>query len=364
MPQPVPVLLMSFSLGVGGSERQLAEVAKALDRSLFEPHVGCFHAEGIRADELRARGIPILELPVTSFASFSAIRGAAQLVSYIYRHRIRLVHTFDVPLNIFGVPVARAALRTKVMSSQRAHRLLTPGAYHRLLRVTDHLVDGIVVNCEYMRRHLIDDEHVEPSLIHLCYNSLDTGVFHPGSPHDDASPVIGVVCALRPEKGLHTLLDAFAKILPERPGATLLVVGSGPRLPDLQARAARLAITGSCQFVPTNDDVPKWMRSIDIFVLPSLSEALSNSLMEAMASGCCVVASNVGGNPELVGDSERGLLFEAGNADDLAVKLRSVLANRDLRYRFSSAAQQFIAENFSSASSISRMQKIYRTILH
>jgi glycosyltransferase involved in cell wall biosynthesis len=364
MPRPVPVLLMSFNLGVGGSERQLAEVAKALDRTLFEPHVGCFHAEGIRADELRARGIPILQLPVTSFASFSAIRGAAQLVSYIYRHRIQLVHTFDVPLNIFGVPVARAALRTKVMSSQRAHRLLTPGAYHRLLRITDHLVDGIVVNCEYMRRHLIDDERVEPSLIHLCYNSLDTRVFHPGPSRDQSSPVIGVVCALRPEKGLPTLLDAFAQILPERPTARLLLVGSGPCLGDLQAQAARLGITDSCQFVPTNDDVPDWLRSIDIFVLPSLREALSNSLMEAMASGCCVLASNVGGNPELVGKSEGGLLFEPGNASDLAEKLRIVLASHDLRESFATAAQKFILENFSSASSISRMQEIYRTILH
>jgi glycosyltransferase involved in cell wall biosynthesis len=364
MPKPVPVLLMSFSLGVGGSERQLAEVAKALDRHDFEPHVGCFHADGIRADELRARGVPILQLPVTSFASFSAIRGAFQLFRYIQRHRIQLVHTFDVPLNIFGVPVARAALRTKVLSSQRAHRLLTPGAYHRILRMTDHVVDGIVVNCEYMRRHLIDDEHVDPALVHLCYNSLDTALFHPGPAREGAPPVIGVVCALRPEKGLSTLLHAFAQILPESPGAKLFVVGSGPGLADLQAQATRLGTIDSCVFIPTNDEIPSWLRSIDIFVLPSLSEALSNSLMEAMASGCCVLASNVGGNPELVGNSERGLLFEAGDAAGLTRALRTVIADRELRHHLAAAAQQFIAGNFSTASSITRMEEIYRRILH
>jgi L-malate glycosyltransferase len=369
MPEPVPVLLMSFSLGVGGSERQLTEVAKALDRGRFQPHVGCFHADGVRADELRARGIPILELPVTSFASFSAIRGAMQLLAYIYRHRIGLVHTFDVPLNIFGVPVARAALRTKVLSSQRAHRLLTPGAYHHLLRFTDYLVNGIVVNCEYMRRHLTNDEHVKPEMVHLCHNSLDATVFHPGPARNHpvlagASVVIGVVCALRPEKGLSTLLDAFSQVLPEEPGAKLVLIGSGPCLGALQSQALSLGISESCLWIPTNDEVASWLRSIDIFVLPSLSEALSNSLMEAMASGCCVVASRVGGNPELIGDCERGLLFEAGNAGGLAAALRTLTKDAELRVSLSSAAQGFIRQGFSVAASIARMQQIYCTVLN
>jgi L-malate glycosyltransferase len=369
MAEPVPILLMSFSLGVGGSERQLAEVAKALDRNLFAPHVGSFHPDGVRADELRARGIPILHLPVTSFASLSAVRGAWQLLAYIHRHSIRLVHTFDVPLNIFGVPVARLAARVKVMSSQRAHRLLTPGAYHKLLRVTDHLVDGIVVNCEYMRRHLIDEEHVKEAMIHLCYNSLDTTIFHPAvEPRkhpalQDASIVIGVVCALRPEKGLPTLLDAFARVLPEVPGAKLVLVGSGPCLGDLQTQAATLGITDSCLFIPTNSEVASWLRSIDIFILPSLSEALSNSLMEAMATGCCVVASRVGGNPELVGNDERGVLFEAGDSNGLSVALLRLCKDSGLRSALSASAKRFILQNFSLSSSIGRMQEIYEGIL-
>ncbi len=117
----IPVLLLVHRLDQGGSERQMAEVAKGLDRRHFEPHVACFHSEGLRAEELRAAGVPILHLPVTSFASPTALAGASRMIRYIWRHKIRIVHSFDVPLNIFAVPVASMALRPKVLSSQRAH---------------------------------------------------------------------------------------------------------------------------------------------------------------------------------------------------------------------------------------------------
>jgi L-malate glycosyltransferase len=365
MPEPVPVLLMTHSLGIGGSERQMAEIAKAIDRERFEPHAGCFHTEGMRADELRAQGVPILGLPVTSFASFSAARGAWQLFDYIRRHRIQLVHSFDVPLNIFAAPVAWLARKPVVLTSQRAHRLLTPGLYHRLLRVTDRLADGIVVNCEFMRRHLVEDEKIPSRLVHVCYNGVDTAVFHPNSSTTlptalaGASVVIGVVCALRPEKGLATLVTAFARVTKEHSGARLLVVGSGPELEPLQARARDLQIVDLCLFVPATDQVASWLRAIDIFVLPSLSEAFSNSLMEAMACACCPVASKVGGNPELIADSGRGLLFEAGNSEDLAKVLRSLIVDPQRRKRMAAAASNYVQSELSIAASVGRMQEIY-----
>jgi glycosyltransferase involved in cell wall biosynthesis len=363
---PTPVLLLVRSLDLGGSERQMAEVAKSLDRRYFEPHVACFHSEGIRGEELRSAGVPILRLPVTSFASFSAVRGAAQLIRYIWRHNIRIVHSFDVPLNIFAVPAARAAMRPIVLSSQRAHRGLTPGAYHKLLRVTDRLVNGIVVNCEYMRRHLEDDEHVPAKMIHLCYNGIDTGVFAPGPPPGlagDADLVIGIVCALRPEKGLSTLMEAFGSFSPACPGAKLVIVGSGPCLGELQAQARALNIFDKCVFVPKTNDVTPWLRTFDIFVLPSLSEAFSNSLMEAMACGCCAVASRVGGNPELVGNSERGVLFEKQNARELAAIFASLAANPERRRQLAEAGMRFIREGFTLAASVTRMQQIYTSFL-
>src|SRR4051812_38937490 len=98
---------MTRSLGHGGTERQVAELAKALDRRLFTPHVACFDRGGFRENELRQKDVPILQMDMRSFASRDTIRAFLQLRSYVQTHAIRLVHTFDHPMNVFGVPAAR-----------------------------------------------------------------------------------------------------------------------------------------------------------------------------------------------------------------------------------------------------------------
>jgi glycosyltransferase involved in cell wall biosynthesis len=243
-----------------------------------------------------------------------------------------------------------------------------PPLYHHGLRVTDHLVDGIVVNCEFIRRHLRDDERVPAARIHLCYNGIDTGTFGPvRGPRPealrDASLVVGVVCVLRPEKGLETLLDAFAAVHAVEPGMKLAVVGSGPCLADLQERARALGIFEQCVFEPATPRVADWLRGMDIFVLPSLSEALSNSLMEAMACGCAVAASRVGGNPELVAQGETGMLFEPRDVAELAETLRLLIREPALRNELGRNAASAIAGRFSLAESAHRMGGIYAALL-
>ena len=100
MPQPWPLLLLVRELDLGGCERDLSKVALGLDRSRFDPHVGCFHPEGFRGEELRAAGVPVVQLPVRSFRSWSVLAGARRLAEYVARHGIRLVHSFDTPMNL------------------------------------------------------------------------------------------------------------------------------------------------------------------------------------------------------------------------------------------------------------------------
>jgi glycosyltransferase involved in cell wall biosynthesis len=365
-PLPSPVLLMTRSLGHGGTERQVAELAKALDRNLFTPHIACFDRGGFREDELRQRGVPILQMEMHSFVSRESVRALLRLRSYVQAHGIRLAHTFDHPMNVFGVPAARLLRVPVVLSSQRSHRSLIPPKYLRAVRFSDRLVDGIVVNCNFVRDHLIDDYALPERKIHVCYNALDTERFQPGPrlrPVElaGAELVIGVICVLRAIKGLSTLMEAFARLY--RPGLKLLIVGSGPERDSLAAQARSLGVSSGCLFKESTNDVAGWLRAIDIFVLPSLSEALSNSLMEAMAAGCCAVASRVGGNPELVRHGDTGLLFEAGNAAALAEELRTVVGNADLRSRLADAGSRFVASTLSTAQSVGRMQQIYTRFL-
>jgi glycosyltransferase involved in cell wall biosynthesis len=366
---PSPVLLMVQELTQGGSERQLAETALALDRSRFQPHVGVLRPSGIRIDELRRAGIPVTCFPLPSLLSPAAVvRAAWQLRRYIRRNSIRIVHSFDSPTNLFAIPVARWASVAGVISSQRAFRELDSALDRPLLRLTDRLSDAIVVNCKSLERHLVLDEKAPAGRIQVCYNGIDTTRFQPlrvSRPPglEDAALVIGVVCALRPEKGLMTLLDAYASVHHLLPGLRLCMVGGGPVLGDLKARAAELGILGQCWFEPVTAEVASWLHAIDIFVLPSLSEALSNSLMEAMACGCAVIASRVGGNPELVTEGQTGLLFQASDAADLAGKLAFLIHNESIRKSMGEAASGWLRSRFSRQVSAARMQEIYAGVL-
>jgi glycosyltransferase involved in cell wall biosynthesis len=363
----VPVLLTVRELGHGGIERDVTKVALGLDRSRLEPHVVAYQDQGMRLDELRSAGVPFLHLPVTSLISPSAIAAGYRLWRYIREHRIRLVHAWDTSA-AFAVPLARLARVPVVISSQLGHRSLSDPNTKRLVRLTDRLVDAIVVNCEAMRRHLIEDESVPAGRIELCYNGVDTTQFYPAQASRpealaNASLVIGTVCVLRPEKALDVLQEAFARMRHVQPGTVLLIVGSGPELPRLEDNARRLGIAEASVFVPATRDVPGFLRAIDIFVLCSHSEAFSNALLEAMACGCASIGTRVGGTPELTGDDERGLLCRPGDPADLAEKLTTLVGDAGLRRRFGTVAARFVKENLSIDVAVQRTSEIYEGLL-
>ena len=346
----------------------MREVAKALDRTRFLPHVACFFPQDTAWRELEAAGVRMAHFPVYSFASTRAISGAFAFARYVRRNGIRLVHAFDYPGAVFAIPATRLLTSAAAVSSQRSHRDLIPPGYRRFIRLTDRLANAIVVNCEFVRHHLEEDERVPRARIELCYNGIDLGVFHPGEtarptelPRDAFA--IGVVCALRPEKGLPTLLQAFARVRHLRPAMKLAMVGDGAMRRALEAEARSLGIFQDCIFAPATNDVPRWLRAIDVFVLPSLSEALSNSLMEAMACGCCVVASSIGGNPELVRDGESGLIFPSGDATALSTALRTLVEDEPLRKRLAAAGTKFIHERFSIRVAAQRLEELYANLI-
>jgi glycosyltransferase involved in cell wall biosynthesis len=361
--RPRPILLMTRSLDLGGSERQVAEVAMSLDRQRFHPTVGCFDSRGVRADDLRRAGIPVVEFPVRSFKSPRTAMVAWRFIAWLRRHDIALVHPFDVPTVLFAVPLARLARVPTVLSSQRGHPLLFSTAEQRALMVTDRIADGVVVNSNYVRHALENDFGLRPSRIHTCPNGLDPAIFHPpdGPRHAGAGLVVGIVAALRPEKSIETLIEAFAGL--RETSHSLAIVGDGPCKDALVALAARLGVLERTAFTATTVDVASWYRRIDVFVLPSVSESFSNSLMEAMASGCTVVASKVGGNPELVKHGENGMLFEPTDVAGLRTTLETLLADASLRNRLAAAAIRAIEEGYTRQRSAQRFGELYEQML-
>jgi glycosyltransferase involved in cell wall biosynthesis len=363
MPKPWPVLLMSQDLDIGGCQRDLTKLALGIDRSRFEPHVGCFRFTGVRIEELRQSRIPIVHFPVYSFRSPQALNGARLMGRYIREHGIELIHTFDVPTTVFGAPVARWYKAPAFVSSQLSFRDLYSGFFQRLLRVSDRLSDRIVINCQAVGRDL-EHRGISHDRLYLCYNGVDASIFHPGritrpKPLVDADLVVGVAAGLRPEKGLDLLIRAFAAIAPADRNIKLLVLGDGPLRGDLERLTVDLGVRNHVIFQPGAPNVEEWLRAMDIFVLPSHSESFSNALLEAMACGCCVIGSRIGGTPELISEGETGLLFEPGDLDELARKLRLAMDDESVRTRLAGAAVSYTHKTLSLERFVQRLEALY-----
>jgi glycosyltransferase involved in cell wall biosynthesis len=355
-------------LNLGGIERDVSKLSRNLDRSRFQPHVACFRPGGLRWEEIAAAGIPLLHLPVTSFRSASALHGARLLRTYLRERSIQVVHAFDAPTDLFAIPLARAFRVPVAVSSQLWLPDFTARPLQRMVNVTHRLAHAVYVNCRAVERRLVDEEHIPARRIRLCYNGVETQVFHPpAEPRPEPGPaaplVVGTVAVLRPEKGLPLLLEAFAGVRKAVPHLRLRIVGDGPLRAELTAQSRRLGIAADCEFHPAAGNVADLLRTMDIFVLPSLSEAFSNALLEAMACGCCSLGSNVGGTPELIADGERGLLFEPGNREDLAAKLARLASDPPLRSRLGQAAAGFAHAKLNVAVAAGRLADIYGELL-
>jgi glycosyltransferase involved in cell wall biosynthesis len=365
--RPVRVLMVARDLDLGGIERDISKFARHLGTYGVEPHVACFNPGGMRWREIEGAGIPLVTIPVKSFRSKSAIEGARIFRQYVVENAIQVVHAFDVTADIFCVPLARI-FGIPVLSSQLCYRELYAPFIRITMAVIDRMATGVFVNCQGIADHLHADWGLSRRRIHVCYNGYETHEFHPRARKRpsiirDANIVFGTVAALRPEKNIKLLVESFARVIQIDHRARLLIVGSGPERLELVRTAAVLGLTDACVFQDAVSTPAEWMRAIDVFVLPSMSEGFSNSLLEAMACGCCPVASRVGGTPELVNDGESGILFEPGSLNELSDALVYLMQHPDKRRYLAARATTFVQEHLTIQKAGARLAGIYSTIL-
>ena len=363
-----PVLLLVESLAHGGCERDATKIAVGLDRSRFDPHVAVFHPGGPLTAQLEAAGVPILSLPLRSFVNSSLIVAARTMGAYIRSHGIKLVHAFDVPSDIFVAPVARLYGVSALVTSQLSYRSMYPASRRAALSLTDWLSDRVVTNSLAVGESLRRSAGFPGRKLYLCYNGVNPAEFYPGPgirvPElEGASAIVGAVCVMRPEKRIDWLIEAFADVSRTQPGLRLLLVGSGEETPRLLDLRNRLGLRDICHFEPGQPNAADWMRGIDIFVNASSIESFPNAVLEAMACGCCVIGSNVGGIPELITHDRDGLLFESTSLAALTDAIRVAGSDPELRERLRQKAVLTAHRRFSMKITLDRTEALYESLL-
>lgn len=286
-----------------------------------------------------------------------------------------VVHTHDYRTNILGGVAARR-LDASVPWVATVHLHTNTSRRLRLYRAVDlfllRLADRVITVSRDQRRMLlgrgVDRRRLVlvPTVVDAEACAARAGDAPSARAALDVPPgaqVVTLVGRLTPQKGVDTLLAAASTVCATRPNALFVIVGDGPDRAELEAQAAASGLNGAVRFLGYRDDIPRVLAASDIVVMPSRAEGLPHLLLEALAVGCAVLATNVGGIPDIVHDGETGLLIPPAAPDRVASGILQLLADPVLAERLALAGQRYVHRHCSPEMAARRLASVYRAVL-
>lgn len=313
----VRVCFVIDNLARAGTESQVVLLLRQLDRARFCPYLCLLDGQDETSRELEPDDVPILRLGVRRLLSANAVRQAYRFWRFLRTERIDIVQTYFTDSMCFAAPVARAAGVRAVFGSRRniGHWMTRQDRW--ICRVYNRLfIDKIVANCEAARQSAIEQERVKPQDVFVVPNSIDLDRFRhiaPWQPKAAAEPCkVGMVGNLREVKGVDLFIRAAGVVLEENPDIQFVIAGGGNPAP-YQALIDELGIANQVRLLGETSDVPAFLATLDVAVLPSRAEGFSNALLEYMAAGRPVVATDVGGNAATLGPMARECCVPPGD---------------------------------------------------
>jgi glycosyltransferase involved in cell wall biosynthesis len=366
------ILHVIDSLGLGGAERFLAALCTALPTDRYQVIVCAVEGEGPYAAELWQAGIELLLLRARGRRDPMAL---VRLARFMRHRHVDIVHTHLFVGGVFGrIAALLAGVPVRVTTEQNAY---APG--HRpprwqvlANRLLARRTDRLVAVSRGTRDYLVDVERVPPEKIAVVPNAI------PWPEEVDAAqvdavrrelgaagrlPLIGTVARLTEQKGLAYLLDALSELRQRFPDLHCLLVGEGELRSELEARAERLGLAERVTFCGPRRDVSVILRCLDLFVLPSLFEGLPLSLLEAMAAGTPVVATDVAGSNEAIVDGVNGRLAAPADARALSQIIADVLEHREMAQAMAHRAVETVGERYTIGPVAGAYQSLYTELV-
>jgi glycosyltransferase involved in cell wall biosynthesis len=328
----IKILYIITSLGLGGAERLLLYYIKFLDRSKYDLHVCCFRAKPDDLLEEMSKFATITNLKVNNKFNPLII---IQILKLIRKLNPDIIHTHLFQPRVYGT-IAHMFYRRSVLVTQK-HSIVNPKKHNIFIffeMVSIRLNKKVIAISESVRNSLIKYELIPRSKIYVLTNCIDYQSFNKSadlnSRRDKNEIIIGTVGRLEKVKGINFLLFAIKIILAKFPSIKLEIIGDGSQTSELKEIAKKLGISNSVEFLGKFTDVIPFYKRMDIFVLASLNEGFGIVLLEAMAMGIPVVATNVNGIKEVVVNGESGILVPPKNPEAIANAVIKIIENSEL----------------------------------
>jgi glycosyltransferase involved in cell wall biosynthesis len=366
------IVLFTETSGIGGAEKVLLDIAVNLNRELFEVSV-VLHRSRWLHEQLELHGIPVEIIPSKRAWDLGFMR---KFIEYCRKFGAQLIHSHLFGANLYA-SLAGMMLRIPVIATVH-NEYIMPGSNVRHLDLKNLIVrklaKKIVLVAEYMKKDYIEKGKYPASKLKTIYNGIaiedrfaakEKHLIKEKLGFDKNDLLIGHVANFRTPKGHNYLIDAAALVIKKCPGTKFLLVGEGTG--ELREHAEKqvneYGLDDNVLFLGFRKDVGNLLKCFDIFVLSSISEGLPLSVVEAMGTGLPIVATDVGGLPELVQDGRNGRLVPARNSNELADALTILLQDKDLRVDMGNASREIAEQKFSIDNMIGQYQDLYREFL-
>jgi L-malate glycosyltransferase len=350
------VLHLVLGLKTGGLEVFVLDLRRHLV-SRVNSYVACMNYEGELASQVEREAY----FPLYRHARGSLFRKIHYLRQYCVRQRIDLIHTHSVGPHLIGA-LTGFSLGLSVVHTKHGRDDARSVKELYFSKIASLATDSIVAVSQDIASLCTDLKLAQPDRIRVICNGVDVSRFSPPKEHrgKGARVRIGIVARIAQEKN-HTGLLGAVRILADRGlSLELVVVGNGPLLAQAVATTKHLGIDPLVHFLGVRQDIPELLNTMDIFVLPSLSEGMPLTLLEAMACGLPVVATKVGGNCEVVLDGVTGILVDSTDSQALADGLALLIRDPDLREHMGRAGRRRVVASFAMGQTAQEYWNLYR----
>jgi glycosyltransferase involved in cell wall biosynthesis len=364
----IRVAFVVHIMQVAGAEVLVAETIHRLG-SRLEPVVFCLDAVGQLGERLRSEGIEVLSLDRQPGFDWGLV---GRMAAEVRQRRIEVLHAHQyTPFFYAALARLRSSPSPRVIFTEHGrHYPDVVGTKRRLVNrvLFDRLADKVNAVCRFSADSLSQREGFERARIEVIENGIDLARYQAPVDRaalrarlglDPARRYVACVARFHPVKDHSTLLHAFQQVATTRSEVDLILVGDGELRPALEELTEKLDLRGRVHFLGVRDDVPEILRAVDLFVLTSVTEAASITLLEAMASGLPVVVTAVGGNPELVRDGVDGLLVPRGDAGAVASAILALLTDAPRAQALGRSGAARAADTFKLERTIGRYYDLY-----
>jgi sugar transferase (PEP-CTERM/EpsH1 system associated) len=361
------VMLITHDMKIGGLQRVVTDMATHLDRNRFEPSVCALRGGGPFAEELQNNRI--------RFFNVSANNGKVDYLCSLKLRRLfkeekpDIVHTHNTQPFIDGTVGAMLAGVPVRIHTDHARDFPDKRRYMYAEYVLSHFVDRIVAVSNHTKQNLVRFEHIDEDRIDVIPNGIDGDKYEVTIDRskkmreldipEGKGPILGIGVRLSNQKGITYLLRAMKSLSVDLPNAVLLIAGEGELRDRLEKEAIALGIGENVRFLGARLDINEILKILDVYVLPSLWEGMPLVLLEAMAASLPIVATDVGGNADVVIDGQNGFLVKPGDIRSLYLSLRTVLENQELRARFSKSSYDRYRQRFHVGAMINGYETLY-----